>query len=487
MTWTDRLLARVGLVRAPKSAPQRRAHYTAASGGRLFADWTPWGASPRDEWKSDAAALRRRARELAKNSPLVRRYLQLIEEQVVGPYGPQLEAKHVNNRKRLMTAENTAIEAAWLAWADTPSAVDFEGRRTLAELLYAIHTTRRVDGEVFVVRHLGDRRSPVGLTLQLLESELCDPRFDDASRNIRQGIEFDGRGRPIAYHFWTVHPDEHVGMTPRERVRVPADRVWHLFKPHRPGATRGISELAAAMELLHDQRGYAKATLVAARVSAAKMGAITTDPTKAGGYVAEDAGAVEQVEADPGRFWRLQPGESLELFDPQYPPVTYDSYDRTLKADIAAGLGVSYATLTGDLSQANYSSARVGLLTERDHWRREQEWTERHILRPLYREWLPMALLSGHLVLPTLEASRWQTVTFRARGYQWVDPEKEIRAAADAVALGVKSRTEIVAETGGDIEDVLGDLEREQVMMQEAGVPVTVATTGTAPAAPPNA
>ena len=56
--------------------------------------------------------------------------------------------------------------------------------------------------------------------------------------------------------------------------------------------------------------------------------------------------------------------------------------------EIAAGTGITFEMLTGDLGQANYSSARVGLL----EFRRRAEMLQRSLiegqfLRPLWRRW----------------------------------------------------------------------------------------------------
>ena len=60
---------------------------------------------------------------------------------------------------------------------------------------------------------------------------------------------------------------------------------------------------------------------------------------------------------------------------------------------------------------------------------------------------------------------------FLARGWDWVDPQKEVLAHKEAIALGLTTRSRVIAErTGEDIEDVLDDLALENAMMIERGL-----------------
>lgn len=59
--------------------------------------------------------------------------------------------------------------------------------------------------------------------------------------------------------------------------------------------------------------------------------------------------------------------------------------------EMAAGVGVSYESLSRDYSQSNYSSSRLALLDERSLWRVLQGWLIRDHLTPIYRAWLDAA------------------------------------------------------------------------------------------------
>ena len=60
--------------------------------------------------------------------------------------------------------------------------------------------------------------------------------------------------------------------------------------------------------------------------------------------------------------------------DPSQPSGVYADFTKTVLRCIASGHGLAYASLPNELREANYSSARVGLLIERKMWRTLQEW-----------------------------------------------------------------------------------------------------------------
>ena len=70
---------------------------------------------------------------------------------------------------------------------------------------------------------------------------------------------------------------------------------------------------------------------------------------------------------------------------------------------------------------------------------------------------------------------------FQPRGYPWVDPEADLRAAETEIRLGLKSRTTICTERGQDFREVLQELAEEQKLADELGVDISVAAPAAAP------
>jgi lambda family phage portal protein len=143
----------------------------------------------------------------------------------------------------------------------------------------------------------------------------------------------------------------------------------------------------------------------------------------------------------------------------------------------AMGYGISYGTLTGDLSEANYGSLRVGMLDERLHWKRLQRFIVVHVLDRVYRRWLKMALLNRMIVgITDFDAKRWTTVQWHPRGFDWIDPLKDVQGELVEVAAGVNTLTRMCGERGLDFEEIVEERAEELKLLEQYGVASTLAT-----------
>jgi lambda family phage portal protein len=436
-----------------------RSGFAGAQHHRLLADWLTSSVGPNAELRYSARQLMVRARDLEKNDALVRRYLALVAENVVGHRGQVLQSRNVLPDGRPNSQANDQIEAAWAEWG-RPGECTMGGRQSFVEFQQQVVRAVARDGEALVrlVRGVGR----YGLRVVMLDPDLFDDaggvRATGAGTVIHNGVEVDGWGRPVAYHLWTHHLNE-TGID-RRVERIVASDVLHLTRPRRAGALRAESWLAPVLTTIRHRNGYIEAAVVNARTGAAKMGFVLQSEDAVGSGPDPDA-APQELEASPGVLERLAPGETFAAFDPDYPTAQFGPFLAAIDHEIAAGLGVSYTSLTGNLSQVNYSSIRAGLLTERDTWRSLQVWFADQLLTPLFEEWLRAAWASGALSLRMLpdqyRAHRWQ-----ARGWDWVDPLKDVQAQALGVAFGFTTRGRVVSAHGEDYEALLAEAERER-------------------------
>ena len=56
------------------------------------------------------------------------------------------------------------------------------------------------------------------------------------------------------------------------------------------------------------------------------------------------------------------------------------------------------------------------------------------------------------------------------RGWGWIDPQKEVASAKEAVKAGFKTQSQIIAELGGDIEELLPARKNEVESAQQLGL-----------------
>ena len=90
----------------------------------------------------------------------------------------------------------------------------------------------------------------------------------------------------------------------------------------------------------------------------------------------------------------------------------------------------------------------------------------------VFREWLGLAVLSGELPLADYETrpERYESPRWMARGWTWVDPLKEVKAYREAEQAGYMTKAQIIAYGGGDYDDNVNELAREQDVAESANV-----------------
>ncbi len=482
MSWLDRAFGRIGLMRV--GTMLKGASFAGARSGRLLAAWVAGILSPDREIQYNLRRLRARARDLVRNNPWAAGFIEELADNIVGPEGIALHAQLVDQREEPREKENWRIEDAWTEWGN-PEHASADGQDSWVDLERLAIKTIAIDGEVFF-RELRGYDNDFGYALQILDADLLDETFDQATDEngvrIRMGIEQNKFGRPLAYHFWQHHPTE-PGFNRAERIRIPASEIIHLFVRYRANQTRGFSWFAPVLTTVHHMEGLTEAELVASRISAAKMGfVINKSPEAIQAYAARITRLIkggekelprQQMETAPGIIDELAPGQEFQGFDPTHPTTAFAGFMRVILQGIARGLGTTYARLTGDLTNANYSSMRAGELPLRDRFRSLQTWMAKKLHRRVYRGWVSMALANGRLrntgsVVP----SDHFAVAWKPRGWHSVDPLKDIEADEAEVALGVNSRTNIAASRGRDYETVIDQLAQEQKYAKRAGVDI---------------
>jgi lambda family phage portal protein len=126
--------------------------------------------------------------------------------------------------------------------------------------------------------------------------------------------------------------------------------------------------------------------------------------------------------------------------------------------------------LANDLEGVNYSSIRAGLMDEREFYKSIQRWFIDTITTPIFEAWLETNILNGTLNLPVAKLDKFNSPDWKPRRWAWVDPEKDINAQIKAVDNHFKSRRQVISEGGGDIEDVLRDIKRDEDLAEEVGL-----------------
>jgi lambda family phage portal protein len=466
-------------------APARPAKrlYAGAQYDRTTADWTAQGTSADTEIITSLRPLRNRSRQLCRDNEYAKNAKRTVMLNVVGQ-GIGLQAQVKKRRGDAFdTKVNDRIEAEWKHWTD-PRRCHAAGRLSWAGIQQVVMNSVFESGELLlrlVPKRFGDSRVPLGL--ELIESDQIvdtwNGRSSDTGNEIRMGVEVDQWQRPVAYWLYPRHPGDFLAgatMTSQNYIRVPAEEIIHIALFDRPYQTRGVPWMHATLVKLRHMGGYEEAEIVAARAGAAIMGfrqRPEIDIPGEGGDDADDVMNGERVtDMTPGIILDLEPGETFQGFAPNRPNAALDPFMRFMLRSVAAGVGVSYESLSRDYSQSNYSSSRLSLLTDRDLWRVLQQWLIETLCQPLFERWLEMAVLAGVLDLPAFETQPeiYQAVRWSPRGWKWVDPVKEGAAAKSDVRSGFETLTNYHAEQGGDFEEYCRQRRDELAMARRYGL-----------------
>jgi lambda family phage portal protein len=480
-------------------ATQRRAterrnrnQFAGAMVNRLNLDWITSIMSADQELRSSLWRLRSRSRELAANDPYMAGFVRKAMINIVGPEGMKLQAKVRKQRSRpgyspLNEDLNDALEDAWERWGQMETAsLDQKATWTDHQEMYV--RSLIVDGEV-LYRKIRDVSNPFGYTLQQLDPDQLDANYTDfvmpTGNRIIMGIEMDERGRNIAYWIWDRHPND-AYFGPRKHLRVPADEIIHDFIPWRVNQYRGIPWATPTLVGLNMLRGYREAEVIRARADAAAGGFIETefgealDPdTVMPGDDAEEK--APSLDMQPGIFPRLGPGEKFNAFAPNHPSGNYGPFLKASLHEIACALGMAYHNFAGDLEGVNYSSARVGELAERDGWRWMQRRMRDHFCRPISKGWLEMAQLTGWFTLPNYDYAAYASkLVWRGRGWDWVDPEKDIKASILAIDNSLTTWDAVLAEQGKDFDETAEELAENLKRLEELKIKLPLGLTSQA-------
>lgn len=471
-----------------EEAKPKRA-YAGAQIGRLSADWVTSGASVDAEIRGSLPLLRNRSRQLGRDNDYVRQFFRAVESNVIGKGIDFQSQVKMQRGEKLNEPVNQMIEDAWASWG-RKQYCHTGGTLSFADIQRLVLRSTAESGDVFV-RMVRQRfgGSKIPFALQVIEADQLDEAHQGTASNgnqIRMGIEVDKWNRPVAYYFRKNHPGDYQFRQDSERMRIPAEEVIHLFKIERPGQTRGVPWLASSILRLHQIEGYQEAAVIQARVAASTMGFITSDAGELEGDDVQDGERVYDFES--GVFRYLRPGENVQVPNlDQSSKAEYEVFLRANLRSIAAGVGVSYETVSRDYSQSNYSSSRLSLLEDRDHWRVLQQWVIESFHQRVFEQWLDMAVLSGELKLSDYELNpeKYYKVRWMPRGWGWVDPSKEIDAAVQALEMNLTTQADILSQQGLDLNDVMMQRKREKELESSLGLEKVSPDTAKGPAKSP--
>jgi lambda family phage portal protein len=439
--------------------------FDGASSGRRFKNWRASSTSTNTENRPALSVLRNRARDLVRNEAYARGAVDAIVGNVIG-------AGIIAHAVAKTAGRAKNYDMLWLDWAESTDC-DYHGRNNFYGIQALVMRHIFTDGEVLVrrVRRSSSFGLAVPIQLQVLEADHLDTYKENAKLKddgfIVQGVEFDKFGRRRGYWLFETHPGEQGTMPNGTMVSkfFPADEVLHLFKVERAGQVRGITSFAPIMVRMKDYSDFSDATLLRQKLAACFTAFIRqVDPPIASTITDNGSTSLAIGEKlEPGIIEVLKDGQDITFSNP---PATGDfvQFTREQLRAMARGIGVSYEVFTGDYSQVNFSSGRMGWI---EFNRQIEVWRWHliipHLCIPSYRWFAEGASLKGYGTDPVV--GRW-TPPKR----EMIDPTKEVDAAAKSVRNGFKSLSEAIRENGSEPSEVFEQIAKDKAELEKLGI-----------------
>lgn len=432
------------------------AAYEGAKTGRRTAGWLTSGNSANAEIGPDLAKLRERSRSLIRDQHYAAKALSEWRSKTVGT---GIVARMADER----------LQRQWDAWSKVCSA---DGYPTFEALQSMVAGSVFESGECLVRfrrRSASDGVTPP-LQIQVLESDWLDLDKTQSTDTgyIIQGVEFNQIGQRVAYWLYAQHPGEVLSTGVRgglslKSARVPASEVLHIYDPTRPGQVRGVPKLSSVMLAMRDLDDWLDAEIVRKKTEACLAAFVTSPEGEALALTSQttdtNGNVVEQFE--PGMITHLKPGENVTLAQPSSSGGIEEA-ERVFARKIAAGVGMPYEILTGNLSTTNYSSYRAGLLSFRDSVQAFQ-WNVMiaKLCEPVFAEFA-----KAISVTRSIDAA----ATWAPPAFDLLDRESEAKADQIMLQIGTLTWAQAVARQGEDPETQLAEIEKYSDRLQAAGV-----------------
>lgn len=452
--------------------------YAASGQGRRLRMWRPAAHGPNIGGNGDTIVAR--CRDLVRNNPWAG---ASVDRYVSNAIATGVQAKAVFGTD----AQKRAHDKVWKRWtpvSDADNALCFEAQQALAARGW------KEAGEVFA--RLRFRRAsdalPVPLQVQLIESEQCPRSYYATAANgnvIREGIEFDRIGRRVAYWMYRAHPGDMsaqwMQVDANQLQRIPADQIIHLYRPARPGALRGISDLAGVavkafkLDQIDDNvtERIAIGNLFAGFLVTDKPGA---DPVLNEAAVETDADDTPIVGLEPGTMTELPAGTKPEFSTPPAAGSDYADFMRFGLLAFAARVGVPAEVLTGDLRDVSDRALKLILLEfhrliEMDLWL----YFIPQFCQRIRNAWWDQGVLSGALIAPGYadDPEAYRETLWMPEGWPYSHPVQDVTADEKAIAAGLTSRSKIVLKRGEDPAEIDEQQRADNARADAAGLSYT--------------
>lgn len=508
------------------SAPYAKGYSEAGASTtrRALKSFLPNSGSPHEDIDGNNWTLRQRSRLLYMSSPVATSAINTNRTKVVGT---GLTLKATVDREILGLTPEAAkdwqrrTEAEFRLWANKKENCDAIGMNNFAAIQQLALKSWLVSGDVFVLIKRNYTASsalnPYSLRLHVVEADRVSTPLEynggivgtgflesiipegrpGAGHRLYDGVEVDGNGCVAAYHVSNRYPFERsyaIEEMKWQRVLAIGEKtglpnILHITDSERPDQYRGVSYLAQVIEPLLQLRRYTESELMAALIQSFFTAWIETESDTmqipfnevGNGDIDGMDGAAENLsrseneyEMGPGTVNHLAEGEKITFGNPNIPTAGFDAFTKSICRQMGAALELPYDVLVKEFN-SSYSASRGALLEAWEAVKMRRSWFVDDLCKPVYQIWLAEAVALGRIKAPgffddPLLREAWCGARWIGPVQGSLDPLKEAKADILLIDHGIKTHEQVTRERGGgDWEDNVEQLKRENEMLKDAG------------------
>lgn len=348
-----------------------------------------------------------------------------------------------------------------------------------------------VSGEVFANITTRQRGFTFNTVCQLIEPErVSNPHNVLDRKGMRQGIETNTDGVPIAFHITDEHPAEFINIPGAYNWRrhlvfgraTGRRKILHVFKPKREGQARGISMLSPAIEALKQVSRANDNELLALVLQGMLTFFVTQqesdDPTPFDGERTEEAESLgllkkgQEVALGGGTMVELPEGRKIEMFNPVRPNSGYEPFVKFMLTFISSSIGIPYEVLALKFD-SSYTAARGAFIQAAMTYKKMTYFFGQELCQPYYEAIIDEGVASGRYNLPNysnpLTRCAYARAVWEGPRLAQIDEVKEANAAGIRIKHNITSRKHEREKMGINSELMDQQIEQEKQFYGEIG------------------
>lgn len=371
--------------------------------------------------------------ELVQNNPLASRIVSIWANNAVGS-GVMAEIRHtdVNSDKALKLNEE------FIKFCKKPT-VGVSNSKNFYKIQNEIVHELVTCGGVIVARQITKKGE---LQLQLIEqsrlSEHTTPKY--VNNIVLNGIEYDKNGAVIGY--W-IDDADHLLNIQYSPTFISRKDAFHVFSANKGNQHLGVSWFANIALTLDRYATLNEAKIMQQQVSAC-FSLIVEEPELGMGLGNDDR--VDELE--PALISYVKAGSVPHVINPPKAD-NGQFFEKSIKADIAVGVGLTYEMLTGDYSSTNFASGRMSRSEFNTGLESLQQNTLEPMLTQIFDWWISLQSVKAGIAIEQFSVD-WAFPTTKA-----VNPVEEHDLLMSKVRHGMLSPSKACKLGGENFDNVM--------------------------------